>query len=487
MQRVMRMPGPMIQSKNAATSPAGAGRTPRIVIVGGGFSGAGVALHVARGMAGPVAIDIVEPRPALGGGVAYSSPDPAHRINVPAERMSLFSDDREDFRRWLEETMAAADDEEAWLADGRVFPRRRVFGDYAAERLAQAVASSGATLTHHLEQAVDAVPAGSGWQVHLAGGQVLAADMLVLAVSHPPPRPPKVLAEVLRGHPRFIYDPWAEGALAALRPADEIVIIGTGLTMADLVASLERTGHHGRITAFSRHGLLSRGHPADPSEPFGDFADAPSATALDLLLRIRAVLREAAGRELPWQAVFDAIRRDGQAVWTALPEAERAKLVRHLRAFWDVHRFRVAPQIEAAVARRLAAGSLTVLAAHLRSASRMGGRIELVVSARGRSRVLRADALILATGPGHKAVTDTNPLLRAMAGRGLLRADPLLLGLHVDRLYRVIDQAGRAQPGLLVAGPLARGTFGELMGLPQVTESAEQVAAQVCAQLRTRG
>ncbi len=63
---------------------------------------------------------------------------------------------------------------------------------------------------------------------------------------------------------------------------------------------------------------------------------------------------------LDWQAVVDALRRRLPEVWPALPAPERARAVRRLMPLWEVHRFRIAPQGAAAVARLTAQGTLTV-------------------------------------------------------------------------------------------------------------------------------
>lgn len=86
-----------------------ADKPARLAIIGGGFTGAAFAIHMLKSASRPVAIDIVEPTPNLGRGAAYGTDDAVHRINVPSDRMSLFSDDSAHFTRWLFE--------HGWLPD----------------------------------------------------------------------------------------------------------------------------------------------------------------------------------------------------------------------------------------------------------------------------------------------------------------------------------------------------------------------------------
>lgn len=453
-----------------------------VAIIGGGFSGAAVAWHLLRLRPELERVVLIEPRAELGRGLAYSAADPSHRINVPATRMSLLPDQPTHFNDWIEASGILDADPAARRSEGRNFPARSVFGAYVAGQLAAL-----GPRVDHVMAAAETVEASEGdFRIRTSGGAALQAGIVVIAVAHAPPQPPSVLVRALAGHPRFVPNPWKVGALEAVRPDDRVLIVGTGLTMADIVASLERLGHRGAIVALSRRGLRSHGHPAQMHEPFGDFVSQPARNAGELVARVREVVRIAATEGKSWHCVLDQVRLQGSAIWNELPLLERARLLRHLRPFWDVHRFRIAPQVEEVLDRRLAEGTLALRAASLREAAVRNDTILVTLRERRTGVVKREtfDAVITATGPAHGKVFADNPVLGSLARAGLARPDPLRLGIEVAVDGRAIGGDGLPTRGLYVAGPLARGTVGELMGLPDVTNYAIRIAEQVAARLR---
>lgn len=466
----------------AADAAPGAGRPidTRVAIIGGGFSGAAVAWHLLRQRPDLAEIVIVEPRAELGRGLAYSAADPTHRINVPATRMSLIPDAPDHFNDWLEASGALAADPAARVGE-RNFPSRAVFGAYVA----QALAALGPRVRHVRATAEDIDRAGEGYLIAASDGTRIRADIVVLAVAHAAPSAPRAVEAALDGHPRYVRDPWGEGGFDAIRRDDRVLIVGSGLTMADIVASLEARGHRGDILAISRRGLRSRGHPAAQHDPFGDFTSPPIGTAAELVRRIRAAVGTAEHAGKSWHCVLDQVRLQGGAIWRGLPHAERERLLRHLRPFWDVHRFRIAPQVEAVLDRRIAAGTLAIRPAALKAIAREGETIRARLRARrgGATTDETFDAVIVATGPAHGSVFATNPVLAALEAHGLARPDPLRLGIDVTPDGAAIGADGAARATLLVAGPLARGTMGELMGLPDVTHYAIRIAGAVAQAL----
>src|SRR5207248_1534557 len=165
-----------------------------VAIVGGGFSGTILAARLARRGIGSVLID---GSGRLGRGVAYSTTEPAHLLNVPAEAMSAWSGEADHF----------AERFEAEGGHRRDFAERRLFGRYLGKILDDAVAS-GFTRTVNAT-AASAKRRDGGWHVELDNGGTVEAAALVLASGNQEPQP---LSAFSGARDRLISDPWGSAA-----------------------------------------------------------------------------------------------------------------------------------------------------------------------------------------------------------------------------------------------------------------------------------
>lgn len=453
---------------------------PQVIIVGGGFSGTALAIHLARTTSTAMVITVVEPREQVGGGVAYSTQEPAHRINVPASRMQLSGDEQGAFDRWYRQQPECSLDAAAHCEDGTVYPQRGLFGRYLAEQFAIAAKRHPEVKLRHIQASALAY---EKQQVLLSNGETIKGDVLALAISHPPPALPRSL-EGIAGHSALIANPWQKGILDGIDPEASVIIMGTGLSMADVVASLATRHHRGPLTAFSRRGQLSR---ANLKGEWPEWSLTPqNGPCVRLWLHhIRAEVARAAEQQLPWQRVLDEVRVQGQTIWQSLPLKEQQRFVRHLRSWWDVHRYRIAPQVAAVIEQRTLEGSLQTLAARLHSLAARGPQLDITLFTRqGEWEHRVVDHLIVTTGPGHEALIDSQPLLVSLREQGLIHPDPLGFGLAVDSQSRTLNRSGEPNPRLLVVGPAARARFGELMGLPQVADHAAAVAQHILKELQ---
>jgi uncharacterized NAD(P)/FAD-binding protein YdhS len=456
--------------------------TKTVVIIGGGLSGAAVAFRLASTAAVALKVVVIEPRKELGRGLAYSTSDDVHRLNVPHVKMSLQSDVPLDFAKWLTGVGGPTLPPHSATLAGHIFAPRAVFGSYVQSRLSPFLKDGR---IEHVQTAATAITAeGQRHRITLGDGQPdIIADTVVLAIAHPEPSVPAQLAP-LAGSPGVIRDPFRPTALDAVARDERVLVVGTGLTSADILATLERRGHVGPIHVLSRHGWRSKPHGPTQAETAADFASDPARTALALLRRVRHALKVDAAAGLTWHAVFDRLRAQGPAIWAALPLPERRRFLRHLRGLWDVHRFRIAPQTLETVERLERSQRVRFLIGRLKESRVTPQAIDVEWRPRG-TRVtekLSVDRIILATGPDHARVTETNALLAQARKAGLITPDPLGLGLHVTLEGRAIRPAGQ-QGSIFVAGPLARGTAGELMGVPEITGWAEHITRQVAVHL----
>lgn len=247
-------------------------------------------------------------------------------------------------------------------------------------------------------------------------------------------------------------------------------------------------GHEGEILAFSRSGLLPQPQVTGTLAPTGNFVLPPVTSARELLRRVRLAIAEAERSGLPWQSVFDALRQQGQTIWQALPRAEQARLLRHLRRRFETHRYRMPPQVADLIRQNLREGRLLTRAGRICRVERgpHAISIDLIVKPDGIIERRSFEWVAVATGPDHTVAIGSQPYLAELDRQGFVKTDNHGLGITCDRKSRAIGLGGHATEGLFIAGPLARGTFGELTGVPEIAAQCEHIAGQIIEGVRSR-
>ena len=214
----------------------------------------------------------------------------------------------------------------------------------------------------------------------------------------------------------------------------------------------------------SRRGLLPRQHAHLPP-PADRLRTRPDTVASALLgdLRTRA---EAIG----WRHAVDELRPFTQAMWANASAAERDRFLRHLRPWWDVHRHRLAPVIAARVVAMQDSGLLHVAAGKTVSLRPCEAGVGVAWRPRGEQavRTMTVRRVVNCTGPQGDLSRSTEPLLRRLVERGLIRPDAARLGIDVNAAAHTIAADGTANEWLFALGPMTRGAFWEIVAVPDI-------------------
>ncbi len=427
-----------------------------VAIVGGGFSGTLLAINLMRHQ-GPRATLIERREGQIARGVAYGTAHAEHLLNVRAGNMSAIPDDPGHFVRWLERH---------GLGDARTFVPRRVYGAYLGEMFDEARATHGARLTLIRGEAVALDRTAEGCRLRLADGRTMAATTAVLALGNLPPHdPPGLDPDALPAHV-YAADPWATDVAAGLGANDTIVLVGSGLTAIDVVLTLDTAGFRGRMLAISRRGLSPRRH-ADAPAPAG-LREKPAGTLSALVAHTRA--RAAA---IGWRGAVDELRPVTQMLWGGAHTATRARFLRHLRPYWDVHRHRLAPAVADRITALVADGRLSFAAGKLvESHAAADGGATLRWRPRGGAQtiVTHAARIVNCTGPQGDLLRSSEPLIRQLLAQGTIRPDDLRIGLDVDHQSRVIGADGTGDDHLYCIGPMTRGDLWEVVAVPDIRQ-----------------
>jgi uncharacterized NAD(P)/FAD-binding protein YdhS len=383
-----------------------------------------------------------------------------------------------------------------------------VYGDYLEwlVRSAQGALPDPQRFVHLVGQVDDLELTDSGGALHVGDAAPLPIDRIVLALGNGAPADP-VLADTgfFDRSARYVRDPWRTGALERVDPTRPVLLIGSGLTMVDTALALQARGQgaalqtHGQgaalqargqgaaLHALSRRGLLPQAHRDSSAPPASVALPAELSNQAPVLrhwLRlIRGQCRALATRGIDWRDTLAALRAATPQLWQRLPARQRAQFLRHLQAHWDVHRHRLAPQPAAGMASLRERGALQVHAGRLLAIEQRGDHVDVRYRPRGEAHpaTLQVGSVVNCTGPSTRLARAAEPLLGALAARGLVVPDALGLGLEVDEDYRVQQADGRTSAVLHYIGPFLRARYWECTAVPELRLHAQRLAQRLCA------
>jgi uncharacterized NAD(P)/FAD-binding protein YdhS len=459
-----------------------------IVIRGGGFSGTAVAIHLLRNPPRrPTRIVLIDRDGAFGRGLAYTERDFPYLLNVPAGRMSATAEAPLEFLQFAQRRYAQA--------GAHDFLPRAAFGDYLNELL---IAAQLQSPRHVLLDRVKAAVVGVQrterhlqLRVILANGQELYGDDVVLASGNPPPAE-LAACEAIRTSAAYFPEPWSRSW--NLHPQRSALIIGTGLTMADVVfRSTAAPQLTPRMHALSRHGLIAPEQTQFRPDAFKGNGEALLLAASSSLRRLVDVTRilaaEAQSLGGDWREAVNFVRHMAPTLWQRLPAQDRQRFLRHLRSYWDIHRHRPAPQVLRRIREAQATGHLRVHGGRIREMSPGASGIRVRWTPRGRSETheLHVDQVINCTGPDYNPTAARDPLLRQLLTAGLITGDAHRLGIRTGANGAVIDRDGWPGPHLFYVGPMLRADHWEATAVAELRVHAARLASHLATMGESNG
>jgi uncharacterized NAD(P)/FAD-binding protein YdhS len=264
--------------------------------------------------------------------------------------------------------------------------------------------------------------------------------------------------------------------------ARTVALIGSGLTMVDVLSSVRRSGFQGKITVISRHGQLPRPHASKGVVPReSGLSRSKRLSSLTTAVAIACAAAEA--HRTPWQAVINGVRSSLQDIWQGLPVDEQARFLRHVRPLWDAHRHRLPLEVHGRLQAEFNGRRALLLRGQVTKVEREGEGFGLTLRRRGSQETEALSANLAFDCTGHRPDL-TSPLIESLVGGGAASVDAHRLGLAVEPNGQVLGRGRDPTPGLFALGPLCQGSLWEITAVPEIVCQCDAAGQSIAALAR---
>lgn len=458
-------------------------------IIGAGFAGTVVAANLVNKASKPLTIYLIESSQQIPKGIAFSTDNPKHLLNVRACSMGALSQEPDGFCQWLshhEKTWRPIDPyfSSLTLNPDNYYPRK-LYGMFLEDLLqhTKAIAhKKGIQLKLIPQKAQDIQWNGNKTFTVLCKDQALSCDFIVLATGIPPFKRLPFETPSLLSDKRYTANIWDSPTSVLNQNSPDtgkktILIIGSGLTMVDAVTSLVHQNFKGHILVLSSSGRLPEVHETIPKPALP--LNIKPKPLLRLLKEVRAEIKEAAASNINWRAVVDGLRPSIPLLWHHLSLRDQKKFLRFLFTIWNKHRHRMSLESKEILDQLLNQRRLELHSAHILQVDNSDPqqiKVKALLHDNNQVREWDVQNVINCTGPDYKIANQQNQLLEKLHAKGMINWDPLEMGLATKDNKSLQGNNGDKMYAL---GSLLFGERLETTAVPEIRQQAAAIADMI--------
>ncbi len=460
-------------------------QNPTIAIIGGGFCGNMLAVHLLGTSKESLHIVLINSGYPLSKGVAYSSYSHKHLLNVPAKNMSAFPDKPAHFMDWIKKHENYRVIDQSALPG--MFLPRNIYGYYLKELFDTAIRKKPdfISISFVHDEAIDIEEKDEKAHIHFSVSPSVLADKVVLAIGNQSPGNPALKDNSFYSSRNYYGNPWLHEAVNHLDPEKEVFILGNGLTMVDIVLGLKEKKHHGKIHSLSPNGFQILPHRV--SEPYTALIDElkPPYDLQKVISLFRKHVKKLRDQGMAGEAAVDSLRPLTQKVWQSWSKQEKERFMYHLRHMWGVARHRLPMDVHKMIQQMILDDKLEIIAGRIHSIieTERGIRISFKRRRDQKNYEVNVARVINCTGPLSDIKKVDRPLIKNLISRKMIHADEMNLGIDAIADGTIINNDGTMSKYLFTIGQPLRGLLFESTAVPELRDQAKKLSEKLLKDL----
>lgn len=439
--------------------------TLTVAVVGGGISGTLTVLQLVKQSRVAVSIIWFDSQNKFCKGYAYTTFDEQHLLNVRAANMSVFADEPFHFTDWLKQYHSNYTPSD--------FVPRKLYGEYVLDTFEKLKHTNPLVSISQISEEVKSINK-IDTNFHVTANKTYLAKKVILAFGNFLPAHPLSLSKEFITSKNYFQNPFNVKLTNNLQKIKNITIIGSGLTMLDVIVSLSHYNYKGSINVISPHAYIPQIHPEISLPSVNSFINNDKTYTLnELVSLVNKELKKAKKEHLNLHSVIDLMRPHVQRIWLKFSLKEKQQFLRHLRHKWGVARHRAPLQSMTVFSNLKASHQLTLLKGRIFDIKTTEMGFELHYSnSTNHQLTLKTDIIVNCTGPECNYSKLTSPLIQSLLKNGDISPDSLNYGLNARK-------DGQLKPNMFTLGPPLKGILWESVAVPEIRVQAQELAAKI--------